>query len=193
MTWPEWIKLHATAYGHHEHRDMEMLGLWAAQFKADGWTPDDLDAATRWILTHVEIKYRSDALAALVARLRTIREQNIGRQDEAETRGQGCNLCGWTGWVPVPDPAADRGGRFAVVLALCVCPLGRLRRVQGDQRPSVELWHQNWPDWRDRMQAHDKAVAARLRASEATVENDRKLGPVVARLLAQIAGMPADE
>ena len=192
MTWDDWIDLHARAYGHRDDSDLAMLDLWAQQFAADGWTADDLAAATRWVLTHVEVKFRSDTLAALIARLRAVREQQIGRQDDAPQH-QGCKLCGWTGWVPVPDPKAINRGAWAVMLALCVCPLGRLRRGQGDQRPSVELWHLHMPDWHTRMTAHDQAVAAALKADGATIDNDHRLGPIFAKILARQSEPPNDE
>lgn len=180
-TWAEWIRFHTTAYGHTTEADIAMVTLWAEAFGADGWTPDELVEATRWILTHVALEWRGNAVAALLERLRAVRAEIVGKGEFGPTDFPDCRLCSSTGWVSVPDPVALKAGRWGTCLACCTCALGRWKLNHGDPRPNLDLWYQHMPDWREQMEAHDRGNAAALKAMRLAEANDRSLGQLQPR------------
>lgn len=178
MVWNDWIAQHASIFGQHDERDLAHLGHLAGIFAEAGWTPEELLAASRWVALHDPPKFRDAMLRALQERVRQVRQQGAARETAQPTFEDDCRLCGNTGWVPVPCPQARKKGGYLEYLACCICPLGRWRSQQGDQRPRLELWRDRMPDWREFRDAHHRQKAAELAAVAQAGELDRQCGPL---------------
>lgn len=70
MTHKEWAAKHAELFGLDADKIKPTLQAWAKLFEAEGYTPEQLLAASVWIAGHRPPRFLSDHLPNLVERLK---------------------------------------------------------------------------------------------------------------------------
>lgn len=188
MTYGNWIDRHARAFGLDRDSDKEMLGEWASVFSSDGYTPDELDAATTAMLSNPP-RFRNEHLLAIH---RSVKASRRPRQPIAEDYIGECVLCGNTAFVVVPHPAYVVNFEWIppryTAAVLCSCGLGRwmeprLNDEAGEpgKRPKMLTLTEyvlRVGNWKELMQQKEHSDSMNQRVFERAKSIDKILGPI---------------
>lgn len=187
----EWGKFHGVLFGLVTDSDAKMLAEWAALFAAEGYAPDELQAASRWLALNDPPRFRTDHLLRLQDRLRQLRRQACAPPPVEDTRGT-CTTCRGVGRVIVPlllgIPTAggslvpDDGQRRTAAVT-CSCGLGRWFSQQGCEPAMMTLdqYQAIVPDWRTREVSQRSVAHERRRVAEKTRSLDQTMGAVAVK------------
>lgn len=161
MTWQDWARKHAIAFGMASERDGATLCEWSRQFAAFGYGPDELAAATEWLILHPP-RFPSQHLDLLLGfvrdqrcRARNAAEAQARREAEPAPVAGSCDLCAGTGLVQgLTWTKRTRSGRPVLACVSCRCEVGMLlhqRRLEaGYPLRSLDEHERGDPGWRTR-------------------------------------------
>lgn len=161
MTWRDWARKHAVAFGMANERDGATLCEWSRQFAAAGYDPGELASATEWLILHPP-KFPNRHLDSLLgfvrdrrARDRNAAEAQARREAEPELIAGDCPLCAGTGLVQgLTWTKRTRSGRPVLACVSCRCETGvslhRRRLEAGYPLRSLDEHERAVPDWRTR-------------------------------------------
>lgn len=188
--WSEWVRFHASMFSFTTETDREMFAAWRVAFTAAGFTLAELRDATMFLAKNPP-RWRVEHLAQIQARIaqeriraaKAMEEANSGSRDFA----MACDLCGNSGFVPVPHPKTIVGGEwihpYALVAAYCSCVHGKRifnshgeRQVRGIPIENYELIN---PHWRQLVAQKVASDHARAKAKAASQAVDFKFGAVL--------------
>lgn len=198
MNWQDWVETHSRIFGLQSEADISMLVEWTHLFSSAGFSPEELDAASRWVAINAPPKFRTDHLQALLLRARAVRAREL-TNGSTEDSAPSCGLCGGSGMVSVPNPKAIARGRFTLCSVLCSCPKAnqlRFAREARAARDDVELVRQQTidqyedevPNWRAIMEQHRQELLALSRSRGYASSLDKTLGRIMDRLKQQERG-----
>lgn len=161
MTWQDWAREHAIAFGMTSEREGATLSKWARQFQQGGYDPAELARATEWLVLHPP-RFPNQHLELLLefvrgqrARLRNATEAQARREAEPEPTSGDCSLCAGTGLVQgLTWTKRTRSGRPVLACVSCRCGVGvalHQRRLEaGYPLRSLDEHERAAPDWRTR-------------------------------------------
>ncbi len=193
-TYATWTQQHSTIFGFSAD-EANMLVSWVKMFAREGFTPEELVAATNRLALAADPVWRRDHCNALVSLVRDGRKKAIQAPPMPDDRGRH-DLCGGTGLVIVPHPKTLRGEteqwyNFAVT---CTCPLGlwkaecfkeyheskNKKRAKNDQKASLSYadYCLEFMNWRDYVAEHEQLMQSRREASSISESRDRAHGPL---------------
>jgi hypothetical protein len=186
-SWTNWIEYHATTFGFRKDEDVRMLAEWADLFAAAGYSPAEVLAASRALVTDGRLpQYRTDQLTALFDAARDARNKAAPAAPAVEDRGA-CVDCSGTGWVAVPHPKTISGAtdRWYTCAVLCHCALGRWKLQatkwvtatgRDDTPMTLDSYARMYPDWKERMKAHQELLMKQMQAARGAKALDKTLG-----------------
>lgn len=177
-----------------------MLSHWVALFISNGFTPDELFAATNAIAGDSSPpRYRGEHLNRLQVKLHEAREQlrkerfteEQKRLKEQYSMSCTCQLCGGTGWVSVPYyndrwklPRIENGVWVApcqTSAVICRCPAGQaLVQCVDPKRPPARLedYETLVPHWRVYLDQQRTQRSLLKEARDKAREADKDSGPL---------------
>lgn len=161
MTWKDWTDRHAVLFLFRKGDGLESLAEWSRTFAAAGLTPDEMIAASEWLIRNPP-QYPKDQPKALMA---YAWEQRLRARNAADAEGR-------RGWAKLYDPAAcptcggsglvagltvvrrNAHGRAWKACVACNCSVGeryrRLRERAGFPILGLCEYEARDPDWRQR-------------------------------------------
>lgn len=164
MTFNDWGKAHAARFRIDERKEAVTLFAWCELLATAGFTPEELDEASKWIaLNDPPAKY-ADHVPKLKLRV-TMQRRNSG-EAPAGFIGGTCGTCQGSGCVIVPlvKGMQTKGGarvlddRWRTCVVRCTCQLGRA--VQGGML-GLEAYEKLCPDWVGLWNAYAARIALR--------------------------------
>lgn len=176
------MSYHARTFGLLSQAELEMVAEWARRFHAEGYSHQELRAASEWLTTHEPPRYRADHLDALVRRLK--QQRNPPAPPPPEDDPGKCTTCRGAKFLVVPRHPMPPERWYTRAVVCHRCPLGRwlLERlakkapagvnVYEDPRYSLEAYERLNPGWKGQLGLHEEARRAGVRAAAL----DRVLG-----------------
>jgi hypothetical protein len=187
MTYAEWGAHHARLYGLTLPQQLETVRSWLRVLEAGGYTPEELRAASEWLLTHDAPRFLGDTPAALVRRIRDARSQTILSSHAANAVCR-CQDCAGGGLLSVPDLRTVREGKWLTghtCAVRCLCErgvMGNFFRRDGVQVMSLQEYEQHNPQWQTQM-----AQRAREDRELAAIDRPGPLDEAIQRIQAHVS------
>lgn len=199
--WDRWVEHHSTVFGMQDRRELAMLNSWRDFFESDGYSTEELFAATE-ALTRDPPRFRSDHLGSIRRGVERHRhETRLRRAAERRESAEGdtCPECSGTGFVIVPHRLdVSQGAWVAPYRTFAVqCGCGAIEHggidsgASGGPRKRLPLLTLSkyertiLPDWQDAMAQRDRRLAEESTRSQGAGPLDAVFGALQARLKTQ--------
>ena len=219
MTYADWARHHCRLYCLTPEQ-VVTVAAWLPELERQGWTPDELDAASCWLLVNAPPKwFPQDHLTGLRDRIAAARREahyaalaRLGGDRPDGERGE-CVRCGNSGRLIVPHPARVRAGSWVpertqqghawyTAAVRCSCWDGQRFSAtvgvwDGDRRrlvPHLMLDLQDYeainPGWRQQMTRLEEMT--RQAGDEPPAERVRRLDELAVSILRHVR-MPGED
>lgn len=164
MSYADWIKRFSALFGMTSEAGLITLKAWSAEFRDQGVTPDQLNAATtQFFRSGSGASFPADLLRGLQAALDAIRRTQATREPFSES-DRICGDCRGSGWVSVPTEKTFHSRTVQATRAVvCRCEHGsRLAAGLAKLRPqTLEEYERDSPGWRDEVARREQECRSR--------------------------------
>jgi hypothetical protein len=196
----DWSVYHGDIFALTTKEDARMLLVWCELFLAEGYTPEELTEASKWLAMNDPPQFRSEHLAGLTGRVREQRRQTELRSPTIDERDHGkCELCAGCGFVSVPGAGCLTAGGSRIpynstqtVAVFCSCAVGcaKLRGYTGNTpQRSLADYQREFPHWKHERRRLDLLPLKRAQVQQHTMGLDKALGSILAKVRAQVNGV----
>jgi hypothetical protein len=203
----QWVRKHASVFGLNDAKELKTLLSWLELFLAAGYSRDDLDAATTWMASRLDLLAgdKTRFLGKMGQHLALIQgfirqQRSVAYRDAEERNRDGelgtCVRCSGAGALVVPHLQGVRKGEwvpistatghpyFYTMAILCPCPLGRWRGenvADPERRPmTLAAYEAHNPRWMVQMERRREEL--NRQAALAAPHGDERLTALLKRL-----------
>jgi hypothetical protein len=176
-----WAITHAALFGNKSSEWEETYIAWNDLFAAEGFTKDQLEAATIAVAKRFKVPvFASEHLNALREELRDIRKMDYERAlRAARTMSPPCPDCQNQGMIHVPDPKHISAcgewdaltDPFEATTITAICDGCQVARLMGYQGQLISQYTTQVPNWRNLLARYLPIAGIRAKKLAATRES----------------------